>query len=108
VGCQVNEPSVPDTGLFLTFHRPEALCFGAFWRRGLARAKAEGRLTGGAAHLDMEAKALLAGTAPRGRRRCRKGLEAQHLLACPPKRNAVGAGCLLQGPSAVSGPGSAR
>jgi hypothetical protein len=57
-------------------------------------------LMGGAAHLGMEAKAVLVDTALwRGLRRlARDGLQAQHFLACPgPERNAVGAGRRLQG-----------
>ena len=68
-------------------------------------------LMGGAAHLGMEAKALLVDTAHGGRWRlsCRDGLQAQHLLARPgPERNAVGAGRRLQGPERGSGSVSAR
>jgi hypothetical protein len=67
VSCQAYGSSAWDRGIFGELPRPEALCFGAFWRRGLARAKAEGRLTGGAAHLGMEAKALLVDRAHGGR-----------------------------------------
>jgi hypothetical protein len=55
---------------------------------------------GGAAHLDMQAKALLTGTAPQDRRRflCRNGSQSQYFLARPrPERNAVGAGHRVQG-----------
>ncbi|MCA1852292.1 MAG: hypothetical protein LC647_07840, partial [Beggiatoa sp.] len=51
-------------------------------------------LMGGAAHLCMEAKALLVDTAHAGQWRlsCRDGLQAQHFLPRPgPQRNAVGA-----------------
>ena len=34
------------SGHFRALPRPEALCFGAFWRLGRARAKGEGRLRG--------------------------------------------------------------
>ena len=56
-------------------------------------------IMGGAAHLAMQAKALLVDAAHGGRwRLCREGLQAQHFLTRPrPERNAVGAGCLLQG-----------
>jgi len=64
-----------------------------------SESKGEGRLRGGAAHPGMEAKALLVGTEPRGRRRCRNGLQAQYFLARPrPERDAVGAGRRPQGP----------
>ena len=58
-------------------------------------------LMGGAAHLDMQAKALLVNTAHGGQWRlsCRDDFQAQHFLARPrPQRNAVGAGCRPQGP----------
>lgn len=35
-----------ELGTFRARHRPEALCFAAFWRLGRAQAKGDGRLEG--------------------------------------------------------------